>query len=62
MAGPQFSAGAGLGVEFKLTRQIGIYFDPGVNYYFPANQPKSIRTEKPFLLNFDAGVRFNFGR
>ena len=62
VAGPQFSAGAGLGVEFKLTRQIGIYFDPGVNYYFPGNQPKSIRTEKPFLLNFDAGVRFNFGR
>ena len=62
VAGPQFSVAAGLGVEFKLTRQIGLYFDPGVNYYFPANQPKSIRTEKPFLLNFDAGLRFNFGR
>ena len=62
VAGPQLSAGAGLGVEFRLTRQIGIYFDPGVNYYFPGNQPKSIRTEKPFLLNFDAGVRFNLGR
>ena len=62
VAGPQFSAGAGLGVEFRLTRQIGLYFDPGVNYYFPGNQPKSIRTEKPFLLNFDAGIRFNFGR
>ena len=62
VAGPQFSAAAGLGVEFKLSRQVGLYFDPGVNYYFPANQPKSIRTEKPFLLNFDAGLRFNFGR
>ncbi len=62
VAGPQLSAGAGLGVEFRLTRQIGLYFDPGVNYYFPGNQPKSIRTEKPFLLNFDAGLRFNFGR
>ena len=62
VAGPQLSAGAGLGVEFRLTRQIGLYFDPGINYYFPGNQPKSIRTEKPFLLNFDAGVRFNFGR
>ncbi len=62
VAGPQLSVAAGLGVEFKLTRQLGLYFDPGVNYYFPANQPKSIRTEKPFLLNFDAGLRFNFGR
>jgi len=62
VSGPQFSAGGGLGVEFRLTRRVGLYFDPGVNYYFPGNQPKSIRTEKPFLLNFDAGVRFNFGR
>lgn len=62
VSGPQFSAGGGLGVEFRLTRRVGLYFDPGVNYYFPGNQPKSIRTEKPFLLSFDAGVRFNFGR
>ena len=62
VAGPQFSVGGGLGVEFRLTRQLGLYFDPGANYYFPGNQPRSIRTDKPFLLNFDAGLRFNFGR
>ena len=55
-----FSVGAGLGVEFRLGRTVGLYLDPGVNYYFPGNQPRSIRTDKPLLLNFDAGLRFNF--
>ena len=57
---PLFSAGVGLGVEFRLGRTVGLYLDPGVNYYFPGNQPRSIRTDKPLLLNFDAGLRFNF--
>ena len=56
----QFSVGAGLGVEFLLGQRVGLYIDPGVNYYFPCNQPRSIRTEKPLLLNFDVGLRFNF--
>ena len=58
--GPLFSVGAGLGVEFRLGRTVGLFLDPGVNYYFPGNQPRSIRTDKPLLLNFDAGLRFNF--
>ena len=56
----QYSLGAGFGVEFLLGRRIGLYFDPGIDYYFPCNQPRSIRTEKPLLLNFDVGLRFNF--
>ncbi|MCR4824483.1 MAG: outer membrane beta-barrel protein [Bacteroidales bacterium] len=58
--GLQFSVGGGIGVEFMLGRRVGLYLDPGVNYYFPGNQPRNIRTDKPFLLNFDAGLRFNF--
>ncbi len=57
---PLFSVGLGLGVEFRLGRTVGLYLDPGVNYYFPGNQPRSIRTDKPLMLNFDAGLRFNF--
>lgn len=56
----QFSLAGGLGVEFRLTDKLGIYLDPGVNYYFNCNQPRNIRTEKPLLVNFDAGLRFNF--
>ena len=58
--GVQFSAGGGVGVEFKLSQKVGLYLDPGVRYYFASNQPRSIRTDKPLLVNFDAGIRFNF--
>ena len=58
--GLQWSIGAGVGVEFLFTPWLGIYLDPGIRYYFDCNQPKSVRTEKPVMVNFDAGLRFNF--
>ena len=60
VSGIQFSVGGGLGVEFQLGQHLGLYLDPGVSYYFPSGQPRSIRTDKPLMLNFDAGLRFNF--
>lgn len=59
--GFQYSIGAGLGVEFKLGRTIGLYLDPGVNYYFHCDQPKNVRTEHPLMFDFEAGLRFNLG-
>ena len=56
----QWSAGAGVGVEFKLADFLGIYVDPGARYYFKCGQPENVRTKHPFLVNFDAGLRFNF--
>ena len=58
--GLQFSAAMGLGLEFKLSDELGLYLDPSVRYYFHGNQPKSVRTDKPFMFNFNAGLRFNF--
>lgn len=58
--GPQWSVGAGLGVQFRVTDNFGLYLDPGLRYYFNCNQPKNIRTDKPLMVNFDAGLRFNF--
>lgn len=60
VSGLQFSIGAGLGVEFLFTDVFGVYFDPGVRYYFANGQPKSLRTEHPFNINFDLGLRFDF--
>lgn len=57
---PQFSVGCGLGVEFKIGPRLGLYLDPGINYYFNTNQPKSVRTERPLMFNLDGGLRFNF--
>lgn len=57
---PMYSVGAGLGVEFALTKSLGLYLDPGARYYFDSDQPRSIRTERAVVVNFDAGLRFNF--
>lgn len=57
--GLQYSVNAGLGVEFKLTEHMGIFFDPSARYFFHSDHPKSIRTDKPFMVNFEAGLRFN---
>lgn len=56
---PQFSVGAGLGIQFKLSDHFGLYLDPGVRYYFPCNQPKSVRTDRPVMINLEAGLRVN---
>ena len=58
-AGVQFSANAGIGVEFILGKHIGLYIDPSLRYYFEGNQPKSIRTDQPLMLGFEMGFRFN---
>lgn len=57
--GVQLSANAGIGVEFRLGRYIGLYIDPSLRYYFNNGQPKSIRSSQPLMLGFEAGLRFN---
>ncbi|MDY3783163.1 MAG: porin family protein, partial [Candidatus Cryptobacteroides sp.] len=57
--GIQLSAGIGLGVEFRLSNHLGLYLDPSARYYLPCNQPKNIHTDRPFMLSFEAGLRFN---
>lgn len=60
IAGTQFSVGAGIGVEFRLSKFLGIYIDPSARYYFDAGHPNNIRSERPFMGNFNTGLRFNF--
>lgn len=59
VSGAQFSAGGGFGVDFNLSKLLSIYVDPTVRYYFDCGHPGNIRSEKQFMLNFNAGVRFN---
>ena len=56
----QYGLLGGIGVEFRVSDHLGLYVDPGVKYYFPGNQPKSIRTDKPLMFSLEAGLRFNF--
>jgi len=60
VSNPLFSVRLGVGVEFKVSKLVGIYLDPGAYYCFYSQQPKSLRTERPFNFNLNAGVRFNF--
>jgi len=60
--GLQLSAGVGVGVEFKFSPNVGIYFDPTLRYYFDNKQPRSLRTIQPLRMDFEAGLRFSLGR
>lgn len=60
---PQWSAAAGMGVEFRVAPRVGLYLDPHFRYYFDAaQQPRSLRTIQPLRFDIEAGVRFSFGR
>lgn len=59
---PQWSAAAGMGVEFRVAPRVGLYLDPHFRYYFDATQqPRSLRTIQPLRFDIEAGVRFSFG-
>ncbi|HBZ34854.1 MAG TPA: hypothetical protein DEO33_00260 [Rikenellaceae bacterium] len=58
ISGLQFSAGGGVGVEWKLAKDLGIYFDPSMSYFFKGKQPPSIRTAQPLQYKFELGMRF----
>jgi len=60
ITGIQWSAAAGLGLEYTLFDRVGLFLDPSVHYYFDCGQPSSIRTKRPFMLNYEVGMRFNF--
>ncbi len=56
--GVQGSAALGLGVSFNLSDHISLYLDPSARYYFGEGQPKTIRTQQPFMFNLELGLRF----
>ena len=56
--GFQFSAAAGMGMEFIVADTFGIYIDPSLRYYFPdSRQPRSIRTSQPLMFGLELGFR-----
>lgn len=56
--GLQFSANAGIGMEFIIADAFGIYIDPSLKYYFPdARQPQNIRKAQPLMFGLEMGFR-----
>ena len=57
--GVQVSFALGIGVGFRLTAHVSLYFDPSLRYYLENGQPKSIRTAQPLMMSVEAGLRFD---
>ena len=57
--GMQVSAALGIGIQFNVAKSWSLYLDPSARYYFDCKQPKSVRTQKPFMFNFEVGIRYN---
>ena len=58
--GIQWSINGGVGVSYKIKRQLGVYFEPKFSRYFENNQPVSARTDHPFVFGLSAGLRIGF--
>lgn len=56
----QWSAGASLGVEFDFVTQVGIYLEPGVEYFFDNGSGHgTIYNDRPLNFSLELGLRFN---
>lgn len=59
----QLSVNAALGAQFDVLRNVGVYVEPGVSYYFDDRSPLStIYKEKPLNFNLNIGIRYTIGK
>lgn len=66
----QWSVRASLGVQWRITSQLGLYAEPGVSYYFNNHSDASWRalpistyyTEHPFNISISVGMRLMLPR
>lgn len=59
----QLSVNAALGAQFDVLRNVGVYVEPGVSYYFDDHsQLSTIYKEKPLNFNLNLGVRYTIGK
>lgn len=59
----QLSVNAALGAQLDVLRNVGVYVEPGVSYYFDDRSPLStIYKEKPLNFNLNLGIRYTIGK
>ena len=56
--GLQWSLNGALGVNYRLEKGWGVYFEPRVGYSFDCKQPVSIRTECPIYFGVYLGLNY----
>lgn len=55
----QWSVNSKLGIQYQLYKNMGVYVEPGVAYYFNNNSHvETIYKEKPLNFNINMGLRF----
>lgn len=54
----QWSVGTGLGLQYNLTRNLGFFVEPSLQYYIPTGGSiETYRTEHPFTFSVPLGIR-----
>ena len=57
----QWSVGTGLGLQYNLTPNIGLFAEPSLQYYIPMQSDiETYRTEHPFTFSLPLGIRFTW--
>ncbi|GHU68945.1 hypothetical protein FACS189413_06930 [Bacteroidia bacterium] len=58
--GFQYSLQSALGIDFMIAKDYSLYLEPKIIYYLSNNQPFNVRTEHPFVLGMNLGIRYNW--
>ncbi|MDR2467152.1 MAG: PorT family protein [Prevotellaceae bacterium] len=53
----QWSVNAAIGATYKIARNVGVFMEPQIGYFFDNEQPENIRTAWPVAIGFGAGLR-----
>ena len=56
--GLQWAVNGALGINYKLVKGWGLFFEPRIGYSFKNEQPISIRTEYPFHFGISIGLNY----
>ena len=58
----QWSVNTGVGAQYNFIPSLGIYFEPGVKYYFDNGSPlENTFKDKQYNFNIQFGVRYDIG-
>lgn len=57
---PQLSVGAAAGAQYDVAKQVGVYVEPGVKYYFDNHSDvENVFKSRPCSFSLQVGVRLN---
>ena len=57
----QWSVGTGLGLQYNLTPNVGLFAEPSLQYYIPTGGSiETYRTEHPFTFSLPLGIRITW--